>query len=115
MPPTDRTLTEEASERIDYAIRELLPHLSYLDARGPNEVYERSDDLGSTWRAKSHWFPPNEEHPDPTMRPPMLEISVTLTTYARGKRFHAWFYRPGTGNDVHPAYGDWRVHVWVCQ
>lgn len=111
--PRTKKLTEQQQEWADYAIRELFPHLSYLTTDGPDEVYERAYE-NDTWRVRSHWFPENPDHPDPTMRPTMLEVSVVLTDHRRGgKKFHAWFYRPGTGNDVHPEYNGWRVHAWV--
>lgn len=108
--PRPSKLTETQKEMADFAIREFFPHLSNLDRPGPNEVYERTDDLGDTWRVRTHWFDPESTDPQ---KPPLLEVTVTLTSNTRGKKFHAWFYRPKTGNDIHPEYNGWRVHAWV--
>jgi hypothetical protein len=110
-----RRLTETKREIVDYVIRELLPHLTHLTVEGPDEVYERKDEIGDEWRVRSHWFPAQPDHSDPKMRLPMLEVSVTLHNLQRKKSFHAWFYHPNTGNDCHPEYENWRVHVHVCR
>jgi len=111
--PSAKRLSPEQEDFVNYIITEFLPRLKYLTEEGPDESYERNHTAGATWRVRSHWFPANPESSTPTMRPPMLEVSVTLTSAMRGHSKHYWLYRPGTGNDIHPEVNGWRVHAWV--
>ena len=111
--PRTKKLSPDQEEFVEFIIREFFPHLKHLTEEGPDEVYERNHTPGAKWRVRSHWFPANPDHPSETMRPPMLEVSVTVSSPERGKSKHYWFYRPGTGNDIHPEVNGWRVHAWV--
>jgi hypothetical protein len=71
-------------------------------------VHEWTDANGGNWRIRAYWFDP--ESTDPA-RPPMLEVFARNHSYDRVVRFAAWFYQPGNGNECHPEYEGWRVHM----
>lgn len=110
--PRTKQLTETQKANCSYVLAYLLPRLTTLNApHHGDEVYEVEDE-GKQWRIRSHWFDPDSTDPQ---KPPMLEVTVTCVLPERGKSVHYWFYRSGSGNDVHPEYAGtgWRVHAWV--
>lgn len=112
--PSKKQLNATQKETCSYVYAYLMPRLTNLENPSGDQVYEVEDD-GKKWRIRSHWFAENPDHADPTMRPRMLEVTVTCVVPTRGKGVHYWFYRSGTGNDNHPEYAGtgWRVHAWV--
>lgn len=86
--------------------------LLYVMMDGEPFAYTEEDMVfeNETWRIRVHWFPANDNYPaGHHMRPAMVEV------YARNKttKKKAFLYKTGTGNDIHPAFGEtgWRFHM----
>ena len=103
------TFTDARKLYCDYVCEKLVGFGDYLTT--PNSepmVHEETDENGGTWRIRAYWFDP--ESTDPA-RPPMLEVFARKHSASKEIRFSAWFYRPGNGNNCHPEYKGWRVHL----
>ena len=75
---------------------------------GYNTTLEDKD-----WFIKVHWFPANPDHPEPTMRPTMLEVFARHKTSTDKKAMKAFVYKSGTGNDCYPEFQNsgWRFQM----
>ena len=83
-----------------------------LTALNLDEGYNASME-DAEWFIKVLWFPANPDHPDPLMRPTMLEVYARHKTSTDKKARAAFIYKSGSGNDCYPEFGKtgWRFQM----
>lgn len=99
MPRLNPTFCQEALNLL-YVMMDDRPFLY----KEEDEVFENA-----AWRVRVHWFPANPDHPDLTMREPLVEVVVT----DKKNKKKAFLYQNGTGCDNHPEFqkSGWRFHM----